>query len=207
MTFGEKVRPGHTALLVVDVQNDFCHQAGGLAVAGADMTDIQAMVPRLAELFRGAHDAGVFVVFLRIVQTPHSSSEAWAALDDPEGPKLVVDGEWGAEYYPGLPHEYADLEIVKHRHSAFVGTSLDALLRERGIRTIVLGGVASNVCVEGTAREAADRDYYVVLASDGSAAARRDVHEMTLHNIRTYIGDVVTCAELSAQWLPQEARA
>jgi ureidoacrylate peracid hydrolase len=195
-----KVAPEHTALLVVDVQNDFCHSDGGLAVAGADMTLIQAAIPRLCDLIRAADAAGVFVVFLRIVQSPTSNSEAWEALEPEQGPRLVVDGEWGAEYYDGLPHDCMDIEVVKHRHSAFVGTGLDELLRSRGIRTLVFGGVATNVCVEGTAREAADRDYYVVLADDACGAARADVHEMTLHNVRNYLGEVVDTSELVGLW-------
>jgi ureidoacrylate peracid hydrolase len=206
-TLEAKVEPDHTALLVIDVQNDFCHSDGGLAVAGADMTMIQEAIPRLAELVRAAHAAGVFVVFLRIVQTDASSSDAWEALEPDQGPRLVVDGEWGAEYYEGLPHDCMDVEVVKHRHSAFVGTGLDGLLRERGCRTIVFGGVATNVCVEGTAREAADRDYYVVLAHDACGAARADVHEMTLHNVRTYLGEVVATTELAGLWAPVPDRA
>lgn len=214
MTLGEVMRtlerqvaPEHSALLVVDVQNDFCHTEGGLAVAGADMTQIQDMVPRLARLIRHAHAAGVLVVFLRIVQTPVSNSEAWEALEPPDGPRLVVDGEWGAEYYEGLPHECMHVEMVKHRHSAFAGTELDKLLRERGRKTVILGGVATNVCVEGTAREAADRDYYVVVVGDGTAAARVDLHEMTLENVRSYLGVVTSCAELEQLWAARASEA
>jgi ureidoacrylate peracid hydrolase len=206
-TLEAKADPRHTALLVVDVQNDFCHDDGGLAVAGADMTIIQAAMPRLADLIRSAHAAGVFVVFLRIVQTADSNSDAWEALEPDEGPRLVVDGHWGAEYYDGLPHDCVDLEVTKHRHSAFASTGLDELLRARGIRTLVFGGVATNVCVEGSAREAADRDYYVVVADDACGAARADLHEMTLHNIRTYIGDVVESRTLLDLWAPVSGRA
>lgn len=195
-----KVESKHTALLVVDVQNDFCHSEGGLAVGGSDMTLIQAAIPRLCDLIRAAHAGGVFVVFLRIVQSPTSNSDAWLALEPLDGPPLVVEGEWGAEYFDGLPHDCMNVEVVKHRHSAFVGTGLDELLRSRGIRTLVLGGVATNVCVEGTAREAADRDYYVVLAHDACGAARADVHEMALHNVRTYLGEVVDTSELVGHW-------
>jgi ureidoacrylate peracid hydrolase len=196
----EKIDPKHTALLVVDVQNDFCHSDGALAAGGADLAEIQAMVPRLAKLVRDAHAAGVLIVFLRIVQTPESNSEAWESLEPLDGPRLVVDGGWGAEYYEGLPHECASIEVVKHRHSAFVGTSLDEILRERGCRTVVLGGVATNVCVEGTAREAFDRDYHVVVVDDATGAARRELHEMTLENVRQYLGVVTSCAELAAHW-------
>ena len=200
----DKVNPAHTALLVIDVQNDFCHQTGGLAQRGSDMSQIQSMIPRLAEFIRSAHSAGVLVIFFRIIQSPEHNSDAWESLED-EAPRLVVEGSWGADYFPGLPHDCVHLEMVKRRHSGFVGTGLDELLRARGCRTIVLGGVATNVCVEGTAREAADRDYYVVVLEDGTGAARADLHEMSLENVRRYLGEVVPCEAVAATWSPQRA--
>jgi ureidoacrylate peracid hydrolase len=201
----DKVKPAHTALLVIDVQNDFCHETGGLAQRGGDMSQAQSMIPRLSDFIRSAHAAGVLVIFFRIIQSPDHNSDAWESLEEGGGPRLVVEGTWGADYYPGLPHDCVHLEMVKHRHSGFVGTGLDQLLRERGCRTVVLGGVATNVCVEGTAREAADRDYYVVVLEDGTGAARADLHEMSLENVRRYLGEVVPCGAVAATWSPQRA--
>jgi ureidoacrylate peracid hydrolase len=152
---GEIVDPGHTALLVVDVQNDFCHRDGGLAQGGGDMTAIEQAIGKLDDTIRQARKAGIPVIFLRIVQSPETNSEAWESLEPEEGPRLVVAGSWGADYYAPIGPAEGDLEIVKHRHSGFVATSLDLALRSMGIKTVVLGGVASNVCVEATARDAA----------------------------------------------------
>jgi ureidoacrylate peracid hydrolase len=195
-----KVDPRHTALLVIDVQNDFCHDDGGLAQIGGDMRPVQAMVPTLAGLIREAHAAGVYVIFFRIIQVPERNSDAWESLEEGDGPRLVMQDSWGADYYEGLPRECADLELVKHRHSGFVGTGLDELLRERGCRTVVLGGVATNVCVEGTAREAADRDFYVVVLEDGTGAAYQHLHDTSLENVRRYLGEVVTCEQVGSAW-------
>ncbi len=204
----EQLAPAHTALLVIDVQNDFCHADGVLAARGADVARTNAVViPRLSALVRDAAAAGVFVVFARIVQSPRTNSEAWEALEPVTGDRLVVEGSWGADYVDGLPLDRADVELVKHRHSAFAGTSLDATLLARGIRTVVLGGVATNVCVEGTAREAADRDYYVVVLEDGSGAAATDLHEQSLATVRRYLGRVATCDEVAAAWSAAAALA
>jgi ureidoacrylate peracid hydrolase len=204
---GDIVDPGHTALLVVDVQNDFCHRDGGLARGGGDMTGIERAMGTLDDTIGQARKAGIPVIFLRIVQSPETNSEAWESLEPEEGPRLVVAGSWGADYYAPIGPADGDLEIVKHRHSGFVATRLDLALRSMGIRTVVLGGVASNVCVEATARDAADYDYYVVMLSDASGAVRDELHEASLYTIRTYIGRVACAAEVTHAWAAAAASA
>jgi ureidoacrylate peracid hydrolase len=197
---GDIVDPAHTALVVVDVQNDFCHRDGGLARAGGDMSAIEKAVERLDGIIGQARQAAVPVIFLRIVQSPETSSAAWESLEPEEGPRLVVAGSWGADYYPPIGPADGELEIVKHRHSGFVATRLDLALRSRGIKTVVFGGVASNVCVEATARDAADYDYYVVVLSDATGAVRDDLHQASLYTISTYIGRVAECADVVRLW-------
>jgi ureidoacrylate peracid hydrolase len=204
---GDIVDPGHTALLVVDVQNDFCHRDGGLAQGGGDMTAIERAIGKLDDTIRQARKANIPVIFLRIVQSPETNSEAWESLEPEEGPRLVVAGSWGADYYAPIGPADGDLEIVKHRHSGFVATSLDLALRSMGIKTVVLGGVASNVCVEATARDAADYDYYVVVLSDASGAVRDELHEAALYTIGTYIGRVACAGDVTQTWAAAAAPA
>ena len=200
-TLVEKVQPQHTALLVVDVQNDFCHSDGAYVKRGNDVSLIQAMVPTLQRTIESAREHGLTVIFLRIVQSPDTNSDAWEALEsDDEGPRLVMEGTWGAEFYHPIKPLPGEREIIKHRHSGFNRTPLDLLLRSQGIKTVVLGGVASNVCVEATAREAADNDYYVVFLEDGSASAKQELHDDALFTIRTYIGEVASCDQVIAAW-------
>ena len=90
--------------------------------------------------------------------------------------------------------------VTKHRYSGFHNTDLDTILRAHGIRTIILTGVVTNVCVETTAREGFVRDYYVLLVDDGAAAYLREDHEMTLKNIDRFFGQVTSIAELTATW-------
>ena len=204
---GDIVDPGHTALLVVDVQNDFCHRDGGLAQGGGDMTAIERAIGKLDDTIRQARKANIPVIFLRIVQSPETNSEAWESLEPEAGPRLVLAGSWGADYYAPIGPAEDDLEIVKHRHSGFVATSLDLALRSMGIKTVVLGGVASNVCVEATARDAADYDYYVVVLSDASGAVRDELHEAALYTIRTYIGRVACAGDVTQAWAGAAAPA
>jgi ureidoacrylate peracid hydrolase len=197
---GDIVDPAHTALVVVDVQNDFCHRDGGLARIGGDMSAVEKAVERLDDIIHAARRTGVPVIFLRIVSSPETSSPAWESLEPEEGPRLVVAGSWGADYYAPIGPAEGELEIVKHRHSGFVATTLDLTLRSMGIKTVVFGGVASNVCVEATARDAADYDYYVVVLSDASGAVRDELHQAALYTISTYIGRVAESAEIAGLW-------
>jgi ureidoacrylate peracid hydrolase len=199
-TLEERVDPSHTALIVVDVQNDFCHEDGGLGQMGNDMGLIQEMVPRLAETIEDARRARVPVIFLRILQSPDTNSEAWEALESDDGPRLVMEDSWGADYYGPIKPLPGEREILKRRHSGFNFTPLDSYLRSLGVKTTVIGGVASNVCVEATARDAADYDYYVVMLRDGSGAVRQELHDATLYTIDTYIGMTANCSEVAAVW-------
>jgi ureidoacrylate peracid hydrolase len=196
----ERVDPRHCALIVVDVQNDFCHEDGGLARAGNDMGLIQEMVPCLAGTVEVARAAGVPLFFLRIVQSDRTNSDAWEALEGDGDNRLVVAGSWGAEYYGPIRPAGGEVEIVKHRHSGFNFTPLDSMLRSLGVKTVVIGGVASNVCVEATARDAADYDYYVVLLADGSAAVRKELHDATVYTVEHYLGTTASCDQLARIW-------
>ena len=90
--------------------------------------------------------------------------------------------------------------VTKHRYSAFHNTDLETILRANGIRTVVLSGCATNVCVETSAREAFLRDYYVVIAEDGTAGYALEKHESTLKTIDLYFGEVASIADVVSHW-------
>lgn len=115
---------------------------------------------------------------------------------------MCQQGDWGFELCPGIGPQNSSHEIIirKHRYSGFVNTELDLILRSRGIQTVVMTGVATNVCVESTARDAFMRDYFVVLLQDCCATYSKEEQEATLKNIDTYFGEVVSSKELAALW-------
>jgi ureidoacrylate peracid hydrolase len=90
--------------------------------------------------------------------------------------------------------------VTKHRYSAFHNTDLETILRANGIRTVVLGGCATNVCVETSAREAFLRDYYVVIAEDRTAGYSLEKLESTLKTIDLYFGEVASIADVVSHW-------
>jgi ureidoacrylate peracid hydrolase len=114
--------------------------------------------------------------------------------------EVCAAGSWEGDFYGDVRPEENDPVITKHRFSAFHNTDLDMILRTNDIRTIVLTGVASNVCVETTAREGFVRDYYVVFLEDGTAAYGAEDHQAALRVIDRYFGEVVSISEVESAW-------
>ena len=203
-TFQETVAPAHTAVVVVDVQNDYIHSDGAQARSGNDVGAAQAVVPNILTFVECARAAGVRVVWVRTEHTAWSNAEAWLNRQrhrkrDLRRFPVCVPGTWGAEFYAVEPEDGEPI-VTKHRYSGFLNTDLDLLLRSQEIRTVVLVGVATNVCVESTAREAAMRNYRTVVLSDGTAAYSEEQHRSSLQTLDQYFGYVTTADELYEAW-------
>lgn len=203
--------PSHAALVVVDVQNDFCDPAGALARLGSDVSDAAAMAPRLRRLIAAAHDAGVPVVFVRTTHDVSDDTDAWLSrftLDPAQAPAPTICriGTWGAEFFVVGPGP-ADTVVTKHRYSAFAGTSLPIVLRTLGARSLLFTGVSTEVCVESSLRDGLASDYFVSLVEDCAASYDREAHEAAAKNIARNFGTVTTSAELMALWAADTAPA
>lgn len=208
-TLADKVRPAHTALVVIDVQNDFSAEGGFVARGGRDVSQIPKMASRLRELIDHARRARVLLVFIRCSYSSEGNrylSDVWleqAARRQGGGYTLTPvcqDDTWGVEFYGNISPTSDDIVIVKHRYSGFHGTDLDLVLRSRGIRTVVLTGVSTHVCVETTAREAFVRDYYTVVVGDCCAAYSKAEHETALMLIDRFFGEVTGMDTLCSLW-------
>lgn len=213
LTLQDKIRPQHTALIVIDMQNDFCAADGFVARGGRDVSLVGEMAKRLPGFISQARDAGVFVIFVRCdYSTPQNRflSDVWleqAARRQSGGYTLspvCQMGERGAHWFAVVP-EQADCVLVKHRYDAFHATNLDLLLRSHGIRTVVLTGVSTHVCVETTARSAFVRDYYTVVVADGCAAYSLEEHQTALNVIDRFFGEVAPMANVLPHW-PKRSR-
>ena len=153
-----EVTPKATALVVVDMQNDFVDPAGALCVAAAAAT-----VPAIARLRDFARSHGMLVVY----------TQDWHSDDDPEFAiwgRHAVRGTWGAEIVPALSPGPQDLLVRKLRYDAFYETPLESELRRRGIDTLVVTGTVSNICVLHTAGSAALRWFRVIVPVDAVSA-------------------------------------
>src|SRR5919206_1561317 len=154
-TLAEKVDPRQAALVVVDVQNDFCHPDGAAGKRGRDLSQIAGMAEHLTHLLEEARRVSLPIIFIRTEHGPWTDSESWLGRSKTEADQRVrtcVEGTWGCDFY-GVAPESGERIVVKHRYSAFRGTDLDLILRAPGIRTILIGGIATNVCVETSARD------------------------------------------------------
>ncbi len=173
-----------SAVLVVDMQNDFVHPKGALFVPDAPKT-----VPAIARLLEKARKSGVPVFY----------TQDWHGEDDPEFAiwgRHAVAGTWGAEVVEDLTPEKGDVLIKKLRYDGFYGTSLDHLLRLKGVKHLVIVGTVANICVLHTAGSAALRWYNVVVPMDGVSALSEEDYHFALHQIDfLYRGAVVRGVE------------
>lgn len=204
-----KVRPEHTALVVVDYQNEFCHEDGVFAKAGFDVSPLRGIQAPLLRLVVAARQAGVRLFWVRCTyNTPGNLYLSPAFLEHArrcwngrywEIP-VCAEGSWGQQFYGKIHPEGGEAVISKHRYDAFVGTDLEVTLRAKAIKSLIVCGVATNMCVETTVRHAFCLDYYVVVPTDAVASWDKTGHEVALGNIRYAYGELSTVEEIVKCW-------
>jgi len=198
----EVIEPSHTAVLVIDQQNDFCHERGYYAAKmGLDVSMTRGMNKPINELTAAARASGAMVVFTQFVIARGFTSDSplWLGIHVGAGLKSLaqdafytIEGTWGARLYDGMEVTDGDHVIRKYRSSAFHQTALDELLRENGIESLVIAGQVTEGCVENTIRAARDLDYYTVLARDAIGSVSKERHDRVMSGWlqRTYCPDV-----------------
>jgi ureidoacrylate peracid hydrolase len=200
-----------TAVVVVDMQNGFASKGGMLDIAGADISGAPAVVKSIDAVLAAARAASLPVVYLQMGFKPDLSNSG-----GPESPnwhkelalrlmncrpelkgKLLIEGTWDFDIVEQLRPQPGDLVIVKTRYSGFARTTLDGELRARGIRYLLFTGIATNVCVESTLRDAFFLDYWPILITDAAmAAGPPNMQEASLFNIESFFGWTVPSDEL-----------
>ncbi|MGN1001663.1 MAG: cysteine hydrolase family protein [Oscillospiraceae bacterium] len=191
------------ALVLIDIQNEFCHPEGTFGRKGLDLSRADGILGPVRELIGAAHEKGFPVIFIQNVEDESTDAEAWVCRPDGDenSPNEGVTrrGSWGAELYELLPEE-GDIVIEKHRFSAFHNTRLDTVLRSLGVQTVVIGGLTTNVCILTSATHAVMYGYHVVLAEDACAAWFQGAHDMAMDNIRRFVGKVAKSGEIIRAW-------
>ncbi|HTT33940.1 MAG TPA: isochorismatase family cysteine hydrolase [Methylomirabilota bacterium] len=199
------------ALVVVDMQNAFAAKGGMLDIAGVDISDAPRVVQSIRSVLEEARRAHVLVVYVQMGYKPDLSNSG-----GPHSPnfhkelamhlmtcrpelkgKLLTEGTWDFAIVDELKPKPGDLVVLKTRYSGFAGTTLDSQLRTRGIRYLFFAGIATNVCVESTLRDAYFQDYWPILIADGAMpAGPAAMHEATLFNVENFFGWTVKAQEL-----------
>ena len=201
-TLAELVAPP-VAVVVVDVQNDFCHPDGHFARHGKDLASATAALPPLVAFVQAAQAKGLPCVFVRQRSEPEgrSDSPAWLRLKTRDGksPDYTLPDRWGAQLVAGLVPGPDDIVVEKYRPDAFLGTPLDALLRARGLESLVFVGTTTEGCLESSVRSASYRDYYVIVAEDLVFSPNAALHEGSLRLMR-HRYPVATSAAILAAW-------
>ena len=202
------IDPVHSALIVIDMQRDFLEEDGFGASLGNDVRSLRAIVPTVSRLLAGFRARGVAVIHTRechrpdLSDCPPSKRERGSPrlrIGDP-GPmgRILVAGEPGAEIIGELAPWSSEPVIDKPGKGAFHATPLDHILRSRGLRSLVFAGVTTEVCVQSSMREANDRGYDCVLATDACASYFPVFHAATIEMIRAQGGIVGWTARTDA---------
>jgi ureidoacrylate peracid hydrolase len=200
-TAAERWDPRSAALLVVDVQNDFVSREGSAGKRGEDVGPAIAMMPNLTRLIDEGRRVGLTIVYVRTTHSEWTDTPSWIYRSSQKsGLNTCREGSWGAEFYEGISPLPSERVVVKHRYSAFINTDLNTVLNARGIESVLVCGVATNVCVETTARDAYMYDYYVTMIEDCSAAYDAKLHMATLENIRRHFGLVASSGQIIETW-------
>ena len=202
--------PATSAVLVIDMQNDFASAGGMCDRAGIAIAGIQAAVPNIARTLSAARGAGLKIIYVKMgfradladmgpPDSPnrlrHSRFNVGQTVRNAEGRewRLLVRDGWGTDIVDALEPHPGDLTVWKNRYSAFYQTDLEARLKDAGIKHLIVTGCTTSVCVDSTVRDAFYRDYHCVLLADCMAEpiahdAPRSNHEATLRTMQLLFG-------------------
>lgn len=204
MTIGDlanRVDAAVAALVVVDVQVDFCRAPGASPEQHAAM---EQMGIHLEHLVDAAREVEIPIIFIQTIHDRESDSIAWRTRHGALSPyeqELCKPGTEGAEFYRVAPRD-GDVVVVKHRYDGFIGTRLDAILESLGRRAVIMTGVMTDICVETTLRHAMCLDYLVTVVSDCCESSTRARHEAALQRIAQSFGAVADSNEIVELWNP-----
>ena len=210
--------PARTAILVIDMQNDFASEGGMFAGSGGNIATNRAIVPAIATTLEAARNCGIPVVYIKMGYAPDLSDAGGPdapnrikhrrmRVGEPSASgrgRILIRGDWGTEVVRELAPKPGEAEIWKTRYSGFFATTLDQHLQQAGIDTLIVTGCTTSVCVDSTVRDAMFRDYRCLVLEDCVAepiahAAPRSNHEaslLTFELLFAWIGrsDEVTAA-------------
>jgi len=181
-----------TALVVVDMQNGFCHPDGSLYAPGSE----DAIDP-VGDLVDRAHDAGMPVVYTRDVHPPEQFEDAHYYDEFDRWGEHVVEDSWDAEIVDDLPVGDDDHVVVKHTYDAFYQTELEGWLNAHGIDDLLLCGTLANVCVFHTAGSAGVRDFKPVIIEDALGYIEEGDREYAVDHCEFLFGEVTTSEAVS----------
>ena len=193
---------GQTAILVMDCQNDIVDEKGKMAAmnngAMARLIKEHDVLGAIAQLAEAGRRAGVPIIHVRHAYRPDyvDAPQNTPILAGMKQNEVLKDGTWGAEIHPDVKRQPSDIVITKTRVSALYASPLEAILSAQGITHLVLTGIATDGVVEGTARDAVDRGYYVTIPDDCCATFTDEAHRAVLGGVLGMLTTVTKSADV-----------
>lgn len=210
MELADVFLPGHTALLIVDMQNDFVSPKGQMARFGFDLSDVERIVAPLARLLAEARRHGLPVIHTRVINDRRQNAPSWQRFWG--DPVVTLEGSWGAQFIEELRPQPDELVVTKYAYGAFHGTNLDTVLRRAEVRTVLVCGTGTGICSGETMHQAFALGYHVVAVADCLASFSRRgrefnarLNEAGLYLIENHYGVVADSARI-ARALQETAR-
>lgn len=198
----EALRPDASALLVIDMQNDFCAPGGYIdKVMGKDVSGASAICDNLVQLVQTARSRKIPIIWIAADYSPDRIPASMSRKLRQRGITAVCcePGSWGADWFCVHP-EQGETVIVKHNYSGFSGTDLESVLRAQNVETLVLTGVQTQICVESTAREGHSLGYTCVVPKDAVASHTPNLHDASLMNMQFLFGEVCGTQDVLSAW-------
>jgi nicotinamidase-related amidase len=195
-----RIDPARSALVIVDMQNDFCDADGYYCRAGRDVSVLAGAIEPVTALLARARDAGLTIVFTRLVHDMARGAmeerhelrpKRWTASG-----KRLLPGSWGAEVVAALRPLEGEIVIDKAGYSAFDDTGLEAELKRRNVKTLILCGVVTYACVLATGFSAFDRGFDVVLAQEAAGSWKPELGSATEEIVDLLLGHTVSTSEI-----------
>ena len=207
-----KLDINRTALIVVDMQNAFCKKGGTFDIIGMlDEAGAKRVIETDKKVIEASRRQGIKIIYLRMAYRPDLSNAGgpespnyWKELamvtmrERPEWKgRFLTIGGWDWEIIDELKPRAEDIAVDKNRYSGFANTELDAILRTHNIKYLLFIGIATNVCVESTLRDAYFHEYFPVMVSDGCGNIGPDyTQQATIWNVSEVFGWVTTSDDL-----------
>jgi ureidoacrylate peracid hydrolase len=209
------VVPEETALIVVDMQNAYLSPGGYINLVGFDVGGSPPVIEETAQVIAACRAAAIPVIYLQNGFSPDqrevggptapvwhkSNALKFMRANEAYAGKLITHGTWDHAIVDPLTPQPGDVVVPKSRYSGFAGTGLEQVLVSRRIRTLLVAGVATNVCVESTIRDAYHREFFPVMVTDATMAAGPGAQQATEFNVEKFFGWLTTGAEVRAALL------
>jgi ureidoacrylate peracid hydrolase len=203
--FAQLAAPSKTAVLVVDMQNDFVADDGRVGLSGVDMHPLQEAAIGINRLITAARQSDVPVLYIVVEHGRDVDLPPYQARYERRGmtpdDTICQTGTWGAQLYDGLlPPEKGESRLVKHGYDAFQNPDLESALRKSGIRTVIVTGVVTELCVRATVASAFERGFFALVPRECSASTEPEPAHAAIESIERWYGELVSVDDLTALW-------